>query len=276
LRNVYVLCAKLLVKVINKYIEIEGNKLAYVVFNSTVIKTMICFHGFGQEAKDYDWFAKAHPEFRLIAIDLFFHGESTLSTSSALTPLGWKSFFDILITNEQINHFSVTGYSMGGRFALTTFSLYPHLTDNIFLVAADGIITSKLFKTATSTALMRRIFKGMINSYPTFIQLSTMLTKLGIINKGLQKFATLHMKNSVERHRIFNSWTSFRELKLSPTAIARISEKHTIPVYIRLGTYDRVIPVSRIKPKLIKNKWLDYKTLEITHHKLFYYDFLNQ
>ncbi len=259
----------------HKYIDIQGSKLAYVVFNPNAAKTIICFHGFGQGAKEYVWLAKAHQQIRVIAIDLFYHGESTLGKNKVLTFLDWKTFFDQLIIAEHINRFSVTGYSMGGRFALASFSLFPNKIDNIYLVAADGIITSKLFKVATSTALMRLVFKGMINSYPLFIRLSNVLTKMGVLNKGLQKFATLHMKNSSERLRIFNSWTSFRRLKLTPPDIAEISNKHSIKVFIRLGTYDRVIPVSRIEPKLIKNEWLDYKPLEITHHKLFYYDFLN-
>jgi len=262
--------------VTHKYIEIESSKLAYVVVNPSALKTIICFHGFGQEAKEYAWLARAHQELRVIAIDLFYHGESILTKNSVLTFLDWKTFFDQLIIVEHINQFSVTGYSMGGRFALATFSLYPNKIDSIYLVAADGIISSKLFKVATGTTLMRLIFKSMINSYPLFMSVSNVLTKIGVLNKGLQKFATLHMKNSSERLRIYNSWTSFRKLKLAPPDIAKISEKYSINVHIRLGTYDRVIPVSRIEPNLIKNEWLDYKPLEITHHKLFYYDFLNQ
>ncbi len=163
---------------------------------------------------------------------------------------------------------------MGGRFALTTLMLYPHLVNSIYLVAADGIVPSKLFKVATGTTLMRAIFKWMLNSYPAFLNISNALTNLGVLNKGLLKFAQLHMRDKKERDRIYKSWTTFRQLEMSPIEIASISEKYKIPVHIALGKFDRMIPVSRIKPYLINNPYLHYKTVEISHHKLFYYNFL--
>ncbi len=164
---------------------------------------------------------------------------------------------------------------MGGRFALTTFKLYPKMVNTIYLVAADGIVSSTLFKVATGTTLMRGIFKWVLNSYPVFLYIANTLTRLGILNKGLLKFARLHMHKKVERDRIFKSWTTFRHLKLNPKEIANLSESYKIPVHIALGKYDRVIPVDRIKPHLIQSQFLDYKTVDITHQKLFYYNFLN-
>ncbi len=163
---------------------------------------------------------------------------------------------------------------MGGRFALTTLKLYPQMVSAIYLVAADGIIASRLYKVATGTGFMRAIFKWMLNSYPTFLTISNTLTKLGILNRGLQKFAQLYMRDKKERDRIYDSWTTFRQLQLNPKDLASISVKYQIPVHIALGKYDRVIPVNRIKPHLVQNQFLDYKTVDITHHKLFYYNFL--
>ncbi len=260
--------------IIKKIIQIKSGKLAYFVFNEDATETIICFHGFGQKAQEYEWLANEHLEYRVISINLFFHGNSVLPATKLLTPLDWKLYFDQLIKIEDIQQFSLTGYSMGGRFALTTLNLYPQSVKAIYLVAADGIVASKLFKVATGTVLMRAIFKWMLNSYPVFLKIATTLTKLGILSKGLQKFAQLYMQDKKERDRIYNSWTTFRQLQLSPQELASISEKHKIPVHIALGKFDRMIPVSRIKPHLINNPYLHYKTVEISHHKLFYYNFL--
>ena len=164
---------------------------------------------------------------------------------------------------------------MGGRFALTTLKLFPQSVNCIYLIAADGLVASSIYKIATSTAFMRKIFKAALNSYPSLIKVSNTLTRMGLLNKGLLKFAQQHLKDKFERERIYNSWTSFRKLKLSPSQLASISAKNQIPVHIVLSTYDRAIPISRIKPHLIKNKYLHYKTVKITHNKLFYYNFLN-
>lgn len=260
---------------VQRVIILGSNKLEYFVYNESGSKTIICFHGFGQEAQEYKWIADNHIRYRVISINLFYHGNSVLSPKKVLSDVDWKSYFNKVIENEKLNNFSLIGYSMGGRFALTTLKIFPHKVDKIFLVAADGLVASRLFKIATGTIPMRLIFKGMLNSYSSFVRLSNTLSNLGILNKGLLKFAKHHMKDKSERDRIFNSWTSFKKLKLHPVQLAKISVKYQILVHITLGHYDRVIPVSRIKPHLVINEFLYYETVEITHNKLFYYNFLD-
>ncbi len=182
---------------------------------------------------------------------------------------------DRLIQIESIADFSVMGYSMGGRFALTTFSLYPKQINKLYLVASDGLVEGNWYKFATSSLLQRLLFRSVLNSYSTVLALSKNLSKIGVLNKGLLKFAQIHLEQKEDRKRVFRTWTSFRKLTLSAKKMHVISNKHKILVLIVLGNYDRVIPIKRIEPKLIKSQYLTLKKVDITHHKLFYFDFFD-
>lgn len=164
---------------------------------------------------------------------------------------------------------------MGGRFALTTIALFPDQIDNLYLIAPDGLVEGNWFRFATCSKIQRLLFKSVLNSYSIFITISNSLSKIGVLNKGLLKFAHVHLHNKLERERVYNTWTSFRKLKLSPKKLHVLTTQYHIETLIVLGNYDRVIPIHRIEPKLIKSRFLKLKKKPISHHKLFYYNFLD-
>jgi pimeloyl-ACP methyl ester carboxylesterase len=235
----------------------------------------MCFHGFGQIAEDFRQLGKQHPNYKVIAINLFFHGNSFLNPIIKLQPCDWKLYMDKLIKEEAINRFSIMGYSMGGRFALITLSLYGSQTDKLYLIAPDGLVEGNWYRFATRSRSQRKLFRLVLNSYPTFLAISKFLSKIGLINKGLLKFAQVHLQNKDERTRVYNTWTCFRLLNLSPNKLHTILKTYKIPTEIILGNYDRIIPLKRIESKVNDNSCFTIKKVPITHHKLFYYNFLD-
>lgn len=182
---------------------------------------------------------------------------------------------DKIIKEESIEKFTVVGYSLGGRFALTTLSLYTALIDKVYLIAPDGLVEGNWYLLATGSKIQRLLFKSVLNSYSSFLIIANWLSKFGLLNKGLFKFAQVHLQNKQERDRVYNSWTCFRLLKLSPQKLLAISDFNKIKTTVILGTYDRIVPIKKIEPKLIKSPFLTLKKVSITHYKLFYYNFLD-
>ncbi len=249
-------------------------QLEYHIFNSKANRPILCFHGYGQEASEYAWLAKEAPEYKIIAINLFYHGNSRLTKPYTISYTQLKIFIDLLLAQENITTFEVTGFSMGGRFALATTYLYAERINALYLVAPDGLVEGPWYKLATQTKIMRLIFKAVLHSYPVFVSLTKILAKIGILNKGLLKFASLYMQIPKERHRIFNTWTGFRNLTLAPQHLAKLIAEYNIHCTIILGKYDRVIPVKRLVTNKTKVAGAHYNVKPITHHKLFYFNFL--
>lgn len=164
---------------------------------------------------------------------------------------------------------------MGGRFALTTLLFYPKQIDHLYLIATDGLVEGSWYRFATRSKIQRLLFKSVLNSYPIFLALAKSLSNIGLLNKGLLKFAQVHLQSKSERDRVYNTWTCFRLLKVSPKILNSTITKYRINTTIVLGNFDRVIPIKRIEPKLLKSPYLSLKKVSITHHKLFYYNFLD-
>ncbi|MCB0497740.1 MAG: alpha/beta fold hydrolase [Cyclobacteriaceae bacterium] len=257
-------------------VYIASSQLEYIVFNKESSKYLLCFHGFGQSANDFEKLAKAYTDYKIVGVNLFFHEESYLRPKRLVHPKFLKEFLAQLIEKELPEKFSLMGYSMGGRFALTTLKLFPEKIDTIYLLAPDGLVEGNWFRFATGSYIQRTIFKGAFSSYPTFISVATRFSKVGILNKGLLKFAEIHLKNEEERNRVYDSWTNFRKLKLSPYEFHYLISKYKVKSSVVLGMYDKVIPAKRIVSKLIESPMLKIYHVPITHNKLFYYNFLDQ
>lgn len=259
-----------------KKVQVAASQLEYIVFNETAKKYLLCFHGFGQSGLDYTKLAKVYPSYKIVAVNLFFHANSYLRPKQILRPSDLKAFLNPLIAAEFPGKFSLVGYSMGGRFALTTFQLFPEKVKTVYLMAPDGLVEGNWYRFATRTSLQRKLFKKSFDSYRTFLALATQLSKIGALNKGLFKFAQMHLKNVEERNRVYDTWTCFRKLKLPPEELDRLLNKYQTKCILVLGQYDRVIPIQRIAPRLKENPLLIILQVPITHNKLFYYNFLDE
>lgn len=259
-----------------KEIQIGASQLDYVVFNKTAHKYLLCFHGFGQSGQEYKKLSIAYPDYKVIGVNLFFHGNSYLRPKQVIDNTFLRQFLKPLIENEFDSKFSVVGYSMGGRFALAALQLFPEKINQLYLLAPDGLVEGNWYKFATRTHMQQRLFRRAFNSYPALLSAATRLSKMGMLNKGLLKFAQIHLKNRTERDRVYNTWTSFRNIKISPEQLHYIINRYSIKATIVMGQYDRVIPIKRIVPKLIESQFLTIRQVPITHNKLFYYNFLDE
>src|SRR5688572_20735740 len=90
-------------------------------------KVLLAFHGFGQNSDYFLPVAEALGEqFTIYAFDLFFHGNSWLEKEHApLTKEFFTSLLQRFLAKEKVEKFSVTGFSMGGKFALAVLESFP-------------------------------------------------------------------------------------------------------------------------------------------------------
>src|SRR5687767_8509330 len=97
-------------------------------------KVLLAFHGFGQDISFFSPVAEALVnEFTIYAFDLFFHGKSWLEKEHA--PLSKALLADLMqrfLAKEKVEKFSVTGFSMGGKFALSVLESFPEKVHSLY------------------------------------------------------------------------------------------------------------------------------------------------
>ncbi|HPM32324.1 MAG TPA: alpha/beta hydrolase [Chryseolinea sp.] len=226
----------------DRFVQTENAILHYTVVG-TGNKTLLLFHGFGQDNEVFQPLAQAlSSTYTLYIFDLYFHGKSKWANDEQpLEKVEWKKIMNTFLSQNTIDAFFVGGFSLGGKFAMATAEAFPEKTKALFLIAPDGIKTSFWYSIATYPFLFRKLFKSMITNPGTFNALANVIQSIGLVDKGLIRFAEHQMNTQEKRNQVYYSWVVFRRMTFDLSKLAKLLNDHHIPVTMVTGRYDKVI-----------------------------------
>ncbi|MFJ7980664.1 2-succinyl-6-hydroxy-2,4-cyclohexadiene-1-carboxylate synthase [Lysinibacillus xylanilyticus] len=128
--------AKLMIRGLETYVEI---------WNEEAEQTLVALHGFTGSTATWGNLAKALPSVRVIAIDLIGHGHTAIPQQiSRFSMQAQIQDLEEVFCQLQLKKFTLLGYSMGGRIALSYAISYPERIEKLILESASpGLRTSK-------------------------------------------------------------------------------------------------------------------------------------
>ena len=247
---------------------VDGNILAYRKIGSGPA-TLIAFHGFGQTHEVF--MSLKHvltSQFTIFAVDLFFHGDSHYTKNSPLTKSDWYRLLTAFLEVHGIIRFSLMGFSLGGRFALTTAEAFAERLDQLFLIAPDGITQNFWYRVATKSALGRGLFQYVLHHFPILIQAGHGLVNVGLLDQTLMRFAEIALGVSKQREQAYQSWTQFRQIQPNLVTLATLINNQPIRVHFFVGSFDRIVPGSYVFPLIKKLRQYELMNLEARHNQL--------
>jgi pimeloyl-ACP methyl ester carboxylesterase len=217
-------------------------------------KTMFFFHGYGQSKEAfYDKMKMLKHTHTSYSFDLFFHGESSWRYGeNVIIKEFWAQLIKAFLDAFAISRFSMTGFSLGARFVMATLESVPDCIDQINLLAPDGVKTNFWYNLATYPVAFRKLFKSMILHPSRFFSLAHAIHTIGLVDKGLVRFAESQMKTEEMRYRVYYSWVVFRALKFDMRAFASFSANYSVEVNMIIGRYDKVITLQNMR-RLLKH-----------------------
>jgi len=228
---------------------------------------IIClFHGFGQDRHIFNsWLPELTKKYTVYAFDLFYHGESTRKYG-ALSKKEWKENFDEFLIENNIDKFSVLGFSLGGRFATATAVTFQDRLDHLYLLAPDAIYLTPWFHAATFPGL-KMIFKYYMLRPKRMERLILRSVKFGIVSKYIAEFVKRELSDAENQKRVYISWNHFKPLGYSHRQLRKHLKGSSFKKTLIIGSKDFVIPPRKILPIL---KGCDFKEiiLEKKHHQL--------
>lgn len=229
---------------------------------------LLAFHGFGQTGSVYEKLAASLADrYTIYSFDLFFHGNSTWPFGEKpLEKDFWKSFMEQFFSENNIETYSVFGFSMGAKFALATLEAFPQQTKEIFLLAPDGIKTSFWYSLATYPVAFRNLFKSMIRKPQRFSALIQIAYRLRVVDKGIIRFVESQMNTEEKRNRVYFSWVVFRHLKFNMHHIASLINTNAVSLVMITGKYDKIITTKNMNRLLKKVKHYTSLTPETGHN----------
>jgi pimeloyl-ACP methyl ester carboxylesterase len=233
-------------------------------------KVILCFHGFGQTSSHFHELEEVmKEEYKIYNFDLFYHGQSFWhQKDKAISKDYWASMIARFLKEKRIDKFSLLGFSMGGKFALSIFESFPDKIEKIILIAPDGIKTSFWYSLATYPVGARFFFRRIILKPNLYFNIVKFLRFFRIVDAGLLRFANTQMITKEQRRRVYYTWIVFKELKFNMNKIAALFIQHQVKLEMFLGMHDKIITEKNMNMLLHKLNQYDMHLLEAGHSNL--------
>jgi pimeloyl-ACP methyl ester carboxylesterase len=231
---------------INNLSTTEDFSLEYAKFGAGK-SVLLAFHGFGRHFSDFEILVPSMGKlFTIYAINIFHHGNSAYPQNriekNTLKKEELAELFNQFFKANQIDRFSLIGYSLGGKVALTIAEYFAARLDHLILVAPDGIYINKWYKFAAINPLGRRLARWTMNHPKPFFKFADFLKWSKIVPPHLHRFAYIHFDTLEKRQLVYKVWMTFRRIDPDIAKIQELLNEHEVNTILVFGKFDRVIP----------------------------------
>ena len=223
---------------------------------------ILLFHGFGDKAALFDPVLKTlSQKFEAWAISLPYHGKTDWQQGT-FNKGDIKWLINYLLEHTGKKRLSLLGYSMGGKIVINMLQDFAPFTDQVILLAPDGIKTHLLYDIHSVPLLYIKFFKFLMKRPKLFFRTAKFFYKKRLLTKFLYDFTKNHFSTTEQRQRFFMVSDSIRSFKPDLALTKTLLKKYHIPVNLFLGKRDEVIlpETAEIFSQDLPNcsvKWLD-------------------
>lgn len=209
-------------------------------------RILLAFHGFGQSATIFQNISSALKDtYTVYACSLFYHGDSKFPEhvvpGAPLPPEFLKLGVEEFCKQNNIEHFSLMGYSLGGRLALKLIEMMPERIESVVLLAPDGVKKSRWYYFATNHFIGKRLFRRVVYKPGILFALVNGFRSVRIINEKMKKFVYSQFSDADNRLKVLNVWNTYSIITPKVSNVKKIIQKFQIKTLIFTGTYDPVL-----------------------------------
>ncbi len=174
---------------------------------------VLCFHGYGENGESFEFLKNyLNAKYKLLAIDLPFHGQTEWRepedfTSRDLEQIVKEIFKqNNLETPDSKRKFTLLGFSLGGRIALSFYQLQPSAINKILLLAPDGLKINFWYWFSTQTWPGKKLFHFTMKYPGWFFGFLKLLNKAGFVNSSIFKFVNFYIGDREARQILYKRW----------------------------------------------------------------------
>lgn len=233
-------------------------------------ESMICFHGYGESASHFEFLAKyVGSQYTIYAIDLPFHGSTEWKEGLNFEVSELSEIVKVILNGDQHDagtaepHFTLMGFSLGGRMALCLYQAHPEWIKRLILLAPDGLKVNFWYWLSTQTRLGNKFFAFTLNNPHWFMGFLKLLNRMKLINASIFKFVIYYIGSKEVRRSLYERWTGLRKIKPDLHKIKSLIRERNTPVNLVYGKHDRII-LSSVGERFKKDIPLQC-TLDVIH-----------
>ena len=210
---------------------------------------MLCFHGYGMHGKQFKVLeSNLGDKYTFYGFDLFFHKETKLKDQSLPTVKKGieKSELAALIIEfckfEDINRFSVIGYSMGTHYATVAVEELGYLIDEYIVAAPSCLNPGRLIPFFSKTKTGNKILEKLALNKNILTGLLKVFNKLKIIDSEAYKILYNEIGTEELRFNLYASFVYLRFFETSPGTLIKIINQQNIKSIFIFGKRDKSFP----------------------------------
>jgi pimeloyl-ACP methyl ester carboxylesterase len=230
------------------YFENDLVKLHYYKFGKGE-KIMLCFHGYGMHGKQ---FLKLEPalggKYTFIGFDLFFHKETKLhqqSLADIKQPITKQDFGKLIVEfckHEQIDRFSLLGYSMGSHYATAVVEELGNKVDEYIIAAPSSIEPGKLVRFFVKNKMGNRILEKLTQSQKALINMLNVSKWLGLVDDVGRNILYKEIDTPELRFNFYACFTYLRLLETDENKLIQTLTEQNIRSIFIFGKRDIMYP----------------------------------
>ena len=208
-------------------------------------KKLLAFHGFDNEAQEFEPLAELLPGYTVIAVNLYFHGNSFASAEhvdAGLTIYDFKKLHEAIFEKFPAEQYEILGYSLGGRIALVLFQTLPDRVSRLILLAPDGLKSTFFYRFVTRNYFGKKIFNRTIKDPSRVLSIATFLTSIRVLPKKKLQFLHYNLEHQMRRDKVNNAWMIYRFIIPDLQKVKEIIVEQKKQVFIFLGKWDILMP----------------------------------
>lgn len=237
---------------------------------------MLCFHGFGMHGKQ---FRELEPElgnkYTFWGFDLFFHkatklkDQSLASVKIGLTKKDLANLIADFCKVQNINRFSVIGYSMGTYYATTIAEELPEMINEYILAAPSSIKPGKILSFFSRNKIGNKIMESLsLGSNNGTVNLLNILKRTRFIDDVGYRIILNEIETPELRFNLYASLTYLRFLITDETKLIQVLNNHPIRSIFIFGLRDKSYPPSIGKTFLPRIKKAEVVQLNEGHEMI--------
>ncbi len=203
-------------------------------------QVLVCLHGYGEKADAFSFLARhIGNQYTIYAISLPFHGDTQWKEGLLFTEKDLQEILDQLLGSQ--TSFSLMGFSLGGRVALSLYQRIPARIPKMILLAPDGLKVNGWYWLATQTRLGNQFFAFTMRKPGWFLWILHVMKRFRWINTSIYKFVDYYIGSKEIRNDLYTRWTTFRRLKPDRKKLRQQIMEHQTIVRLVYGRHDRII-----------------------------------
>jgi pimeloyl-ACP methyl ester carboxylesterase len=210
-------------------------------------KLLVAFHGFADRARLFGPLAEVlGKEYRVIAFDLPFHGQTEWQ-GNTFTKTELAELMELYMQETGVQRFSMLGYSFGARIVQALLSEVVEKTDNLILLAPDGIATKGLRAAIYTPMFVRKACFRLLRNPSWFMSVMGSLKRMKLLSPMIWLFLDKNLATPERYQRTFGMWFALDNFWLRRRDVNALLNQHAVPVDIYFGKRDAFVKYKKVK-----------------------------